>query len=123
MPTPRPQTATQLVMEYRGKPGINVAALKVGAEFIVETTVAVYEFTVINPEIGLVEVNSGDGRFLMGSVARLVQSVYDVEGKVAVPLWIGKDLRMQLTFKNGILPCAPTVSARILGDGWHYDVF
>lgn len=123
MPDPIVKTAEQVLAELKAQPGIDVRRLAKGSVFIVETSVNLYEFTVLNPAHGLVEIDSADGRFVRGAVAQIVESTYDVEGKIALPFWIGKSLRMQLNFKNGILPCAVSLNARIRGDGWYYDVF
>jgi hypothetical protein len=123
MSKPNTKTVSQLEAELRAAPGIDITKLPLNSKLIVETTAAVYEFSILNPTQGLVSVTSVDSRFAKGSVCRIERSTYDLEGKVSVPYWVGKHLRMQLTFKNGILPCAIAVSARIEGDGWHYNVF
>ena len=118
-----PKTIPQIVAELRAQPGIDITRLAKGTKLIVETTQGVFEFSVTNPRHGLVRVFGTDARLRAGISGQVLESFYDIEGRVAVPNWITKSLRIQITFKNGVYPCTPALSARVEGAGWHYEVF
>lgn len=89
------------------------------------TTEQIYELRLLDREDLLVLVKSTDPR-LSGIVGRLILSEYGPERsekRVWRPGWIGFNMRMKLQFKNHLLRCSPTVSLRIEGDGWFYEVF
>lgn len=117
------KTIPELVEDFRKQPGVDISRLAEGAKVIVETTQGVFELTIQNPKHSLVRVNGTDPRLRAGISGQVFQSFYDIEGRIAVPYWIGKSLRMQISFKNGVYACTPAVSARVEGPGWHYDVF
>ena len=118
-----PQTIDDVIAELRARPHIDITRLPVGSNIIVETTQGIIEIVVLNPTVGLIRVSGTDPKIKEPVNCQLTQSCYDLDGKIKLPKWIGKDLRMQLTFKNASLHCSSTVSATVLGKGWHYDVF
>jgi phenolic acid decarboxylase len=118
-----PQTIDDLLADLRARPHIDISRLPVGATIIVETTQGIIEMVVLNPTAGLVRVSGTDPKIREPVNCQMTQSFYDLEGKVRLPKWIGKEMRMQLTFKNASLNCSATVSAVVRGKGWHYDVF
>ena len=105
--------------------GVNVSLMTTGTILTVQTTLATYHLRVTDPAKGLVEVNGADHR-MNGILACLVCSFYGPHHsrrRIQRPNWVGYNMRMQLRFKNFLLVCDPTVSLRVEGDGWHYDVF
>ena len=118
-----PQTIDDVLADLRAKPHIDISRLPVGMTVIVETTQGVMELVVLNPTQGLVRVSGTDPKIREPVNCQMTQSCYDLQGLITLPKWIGKDLRMQLTFKNATLNCSVTVSATVRGKGWHYDVF
>ncbi len=121
----RPQnTIEEAVAILRAKPGIDICRLPPGSRIIVETAQYLYEMVVENPEASLLEIGGSDPRFRGRPVGALLRSVFDVDGKIFVPHWIGKDLRMQIILSDRTsFSLAKTLSASVEGDNWHYDVF
>jgi hypothetical protein len=117
------KTPQQVLAELKRQPGIDIAKQPAGTTILVETTQGIYELVVKKPEISLVEVTSTDPRLHKGTLAQLNFSTYDIQGRIALPHWIGKSLRMQLSFKNTLYPCSAAISAAIVGDGFHFEVF
>lgn len=118
-----PKTTTETWEELRAQPGIDIARLPVGTQILVETTQGIIEIEVLTPATGLVRVSGTDPKIKEPKVCQLVQSDYDLQGIIFLPKWIGKDLRMKLSFANATFHCSATISAQVRGDGWHYDVF
>ncbi len=118
-----PKTTEQVTAEFRAKPGIDILKLTPGLRIIVETTQMVYEMDVTHPNIGYVRLFSTDARLRNGVTGELLESTYDIKGTVSLPRWIGKELRMQFRFHNGIYSCSPAVTARVSGPDWYVDVF
>lgn len=102
---------------------MDVTRLPAGTKIIVETTQGVYELVIDNPQISLVSIRGTDPRLKEPITGQLVASHYDHEGRVSLPNWIGKNLRMHIKFLNCEHTCSVSLSARVEGDGWHYDVF
>jgi len=118
-----PKSIDETVRELRSRPGIDVTKLSVNQRVLVETTQAVYEMKVIAARLALVEITSTDPRLRKPVIGQLWASHYDVAGRVSLPGWIGRSLRMQLRFNNCTFPCSVTLSASVHGDRFHYDVF
>jgi hypothetical protein len=118
-----PKTIDETLAELRARPGIDIARQPVGITIIVETTQGIIEMEVLNPTRGIVRVVGTDPKIQNPVVCQMTQSCYDMQSTISLPKWIGKDLRMQLTFNNANLHCSMTVSATVRGKGWHYDVF
>lgn len=117
------ESIEQTLASLRAQPGINVTKLAVGTRLTVETTQAVYEMVITHPILAIVRLFSTDPRLREGVSGELIESSLDLNGSVALPRWIGKNLRMHFNFKNGIYSCTPALSARVVGSGFHYDVF
>ena len=121
--TPLPKTTDQVIAELMSKPGIDIGKRVVGDLIIIETTLHVYKLEVRNPKFGIVRIHATDRSCREGVTGELVESTYDLAGKVRLPRWIGKSLRMQIRFANGILGCSPAVSCRLDARTWGYEVF
>lgn len=118
-----PQTIDDMLAELRAKPHIDISRQPVGTIIIVETTQGIIEMEVLNPTVGLILASGTDPKIKEPVRCQMTQSFYDLEGIITLPKWIGKDLRMQLTFRNANLHCSATVSAAVrLKRGW-YNVF
>lgn len=115
----RPKTVAQTLQELRSEPGIDISRLAAGTTILVETTQGVYEIVVIEPRISLVEITGTDPRLKKPVTGQLLASNYDAEGKVSLPNWIGKNLRMQFKFHNCVFSCSVSLSARV----GNYEVF
>lgn len=122
------QTIDQLLHQLRQEPGIDLFRLRNGNRIIVETGDCIYELTLLDHERWIVSITATDRRVRGGTVARFLSSVYDREGRAALNGWIGRGLRMQIQFSNGVLQSTPVLNATVVGmnesgDGWRYDVF
>ena len=100
--------------------GIDVRRLAPGVSILLETDSRLYEFKVINPSLGLVEISSTDPALHQATVGQLLSSTGPNGGQ---DWWIGKELAMRIRFRNGIYTSGPVASATVRGKGWHYDVF
>lgn len=120
METPTKSTA-ELMKEFWAAPGISIPHLLAGDKVLVETTISVFELVVVAYEH--VEMSGTDYRFKRPVIGRFAQSVYDVEGTMKFPGWIGKNLRMDVEFQNATFRSTPVVSASVQGKGYRYDVF
>jgi len=119
-----PQTIDDVLADLRARPHIDLTRQSVSTTIIVETTQGIIELVVLNPETALVQVSGTDPKIKQPVNCQMTQSFYDLEGRITLPKWIGKDLRMQLTFKNTSLNCSATVSAAVrLKNGSYYNVF
>jgi hypothetical protein len=102
------------------EPGIDVRRLPPGTGILLETDTRLYEFKVINPSLGLVEISSTDPALHQATVGQLLFSTGSNGGQ---DWWIGKGLAMRIRFRNGVYASGPVASATVRGKGWHYDVF
>jgi phenolic acid decarboxylase len=118
-----PHFIDDTLAELRAQPHIDITRQPVGTTIIVETTQGIIEMVVLKPDVALVRVSGTDPKIKEPVNCQMTQSLYDLKGIITLPKWIGKELRMQLTFKNASLNCSATVSAVVRGKGWHYDVF
>jgi hypothetical protein len=100
--------------------GIDVRRQKFGTTIYVECATQLFEMEVVNPEYGLVRVNSNVSALRIPTVGQLVESI-GPEG--AKPTWIGEGMAMHLRFRNGVFPTEPALAASIKGKGWEYEVF
>lgn len=118
-----PKTVDEVAAELWAKPGIDITKRGVGDVLIVETTLHVYKLEVRNPKFGLVRIHATDRLCRDGVTGELIESHYDLAGKVCLPRWIGKSLRMQIRFQNGNLGCSPAISCRLETPTFGYEVF
>lgn len=118
-----PQTIDDVLADLRARPHIDITRQPVGTNILVETTQGIIEMVVLNPETALVRVSGTDPKIREPVNCQMTQSLYDLEGRITLPKWIGKEMRMQLTFKNASLNCSATVSAMVRGKSWHFNVF
>ena len=100
--------------------GIDMRRLAPGNSILLETDSRLYELKVVNPTLSLVEISSTDPALHQATVGQLLSSVGPSGGR---DWWIGKGLAMRIRFRNGTYTSGPVVSARVVGKGWHYDVF
>lgn len=112
------------IAALRKQPSINTLKLRAGTKVLVETTQHIYALRFVDPiDQQIVEVQSTDNRIQGTKIGQFVRSSYDRDGKVSIEGWISKSMRMQILFQNGTLLCTPTLSARLEGEGWSYNVF
>jgi hypothetical protein len=110
-------------LEVASKSTVSLASLKRGTRLIVGTSRGECQIVVLCPEENLVMVWGYDPR-LTGIIARIDRSVYGGGKRRAFRRGcISFNMQMELRFKNHTLLCPPTVSLRVEGDGWFYDVF
>jgi hypothetical protein len=107
----------------QSQPGIDLRRLRPDTYLLVEAGPYIYEIAPINPADGLVAIASSHPRLRVATVCQYLNGIYALDESLRLPDRIGKDLRMQLRFRNGIFLSAPVVSARVVGKGWHFDVF
>ena len=100
--------------------GIDLRRLAPGTSILLETDTCLFELRVLNPTLGLVEISSTDPALHQATIGQLLSSVGPNGGR---DWWIGKGLAMRIRFRNGIYTSGPVASARVVGRGWHYDVF
>ena len=110
-----------LIKDFRAAPGISIPHLLPNTKVLVETTLSVFELRVIDYEH--VEITGTDHRFHTPIIGRFIQSVYDVAGAIKFPGWIGKNLRMDIEFKDAMFRSTPVVAGCVIGEGYRYDVF
>lgn len=121
-------TPEQKVEELKQQGGIDITKAGMGALILVETTMAVYEITVLYPSIALVEIEGTDQIFHASKGphrAELLCSNYDEAGTISIPRWIGKGLRMGFKTQAGIVIVTSAVkSARITSPDkrWEYEL-
>jgi len=96
--------------------GIDIQRLAPETSVLLETDTRLYELKVVNPSLGLVEISSTDAALHQVTIGQLLSSG-------SKNWWIGKGLTMRIRFRNGIYTSGPVASARVVGKGWHYDVF
>lgn len=90
---------------------------------IVETTQCVWSFTVLDVENQVVEVQGNEPNFNGRPPVRgqLTEAVEPVQGGRSVKGYLVKGWPFVLTFANVVMVCNPVVTARVEGDGWHYE--
>ncbi len=115
------KSTTELMKEFRAAPGVSIPHLLPATIVLIETTMSVFELVVIDYEH--VEISGTDYRFHTPIIGRFIQSVYDVDGVMKFPGWIGKNLRMDVEFQNATFRSTPAVSVGVIGKGYRYDVF
>jgi hypothetical protein len=109
-----------VLKSLREKPGIKVSALAPGTSVLLETLSGVYTLRIHQQGSNLVEVTGTDPSLRVTCVG---QFIYSMHGSERIHDWIGKSLRPCIRFKNHVFHLQPAVSARVEGQGWHYDVF
>lgn len=107
--------------------GADLTKLEVGTKLYVETTKAVYGLTVLD-SAGTVMIESAEAPFVAQTPTRceLVRSDWDDKGKVNIPHWIGKAMRMILRRPTGkLMATHSVVSTRVeAADGsWAYEIW
>lgn len=80
-------------------PRVDVQGLKKGTTILVETEAYIYLFTLLVPEAGIVQIETGDPRIESGCFAYLRTIDYDEP--------------IRLTFSNGVLVTAQATSAEV----------
>ena len=119
-------TETQESLRERG--GVDLTKLQVGVKVLVETTAGIYELIIVVPETGHVSVKGTVPPFQAHEAMQttLEQSIWDDKGKVFIPCWIGKAMRMVFRDADQKLFATHSVmSAKVESpDGsWSYEVW
>lgn len=122
------KTPEQQVEELRRQGGVDVTQMPVGTTILLETTMAVYEMTVLLPMLALLEIRGTDQIFHASRGVHdveLLHSAYDAAGKITIPNWIGKGLRMYLQTIGGTVVTAAVASARVTAPdrSWSYELW
>lgn len=110
------------------EPGIDIRKLKAETTILLEADPYLYEMRVMYPVHGVVEISSSDPRLRIPTVGQLLQSVHWSSPAAPRPLWIGRDLALEIRFRNGFYRTQPVTAASVSGkheDGsrWSYEVF
>jgi hypothetical protein len=97
--------------------------LQEGNRIIIQTTQCIWVLTVRDPAKGLVEVYGSDLRFIEGKplMGELTEAVEPIQNGRCLKLYLVKGWKFLLTFANVVVVCNPVVTARVEGDGWHYE--
>lgn len=122
------RTPEQQVEDLKRQGGVDVTQVPVGTTVLLETTMAVYEITVLFPALALLEIQGTDQIFNASQGVHEVtlrHSTYDVAGDVSIPHWIGKGMRMSLKSGRGVVMTSAVVSARITApdNSWSYELW
>ena len=116
------QTATTI------EPGINIRKLKAGTVILLEADLYLYEMRVMYPVHGILEISSNDPALRVATVGQLLYSLRCSSPAPPIPSWIGKNLALEIRFRNGLYRTKPVTAASVGGkheDGsrWSYEVF
>jgi hypothetical protein len=122
------KTPEQQIEELRRQGGVDVTQMPVGTTILLETTMAVYEMRVTLPMLAALEIVGTDQIFNAGKgvhEVRLLHSAYDMAGKITIPHWIGKGLRMFLQNGGGVVVTSAVASARVTSPDktWAYELW
>lgn len=118
-------TETADTLKARG--GIDLTKLSAGVKIWVETTAGIYKLTLTGGEPGEVIVEATESPFRPDKpqYAVLSRSIWDDKGKVFIPFWIGKAMRMVFDLTGvGLFATHSVAGARIeAADGsWHLEL-
>ena len=119
-------TETPESLKKRG--GIDLTKLEVGTKILVETTAGVYELVIVEPSTGEVWIKATVPPFSAHeqTITCLERSIWDDKGKVAIPFWIGKAMRMVFRDDEGKLFATHSVMSAKLESRygkWTYEVW
>lgn len=101
------------------QPGIDISRQKPGTMICVQTTIHLYELTLVDPATGLITLG-GDDQRCIGLTGQFLHSEY---GDDVVEDWVGRSMKMHIRFKNAVLVTAAAIAGSVHGDGWEYTVF
>ena len=113
----------EIITALRREPGIDLRLLKTGTIIFLETNLCLYELKVLNPNNGLIEISSTDEGLKQPTIGQFIASIYPVDSTVRLEGWIGRNLVMEIRFRNNNYLSGPIISAGLKGTGWRYDVF
>lgn len=116
-------TPLEIISALRREPGIDLRRLKPGTTIFLETNLCLYELKVLDPDHCLIEISGTDEGLKQPIIGQFVASIYPVDSKIRLDGWIGRNLVMEIRFRNGIHLSGPIISASVKGVGWNYDVF
>jgi hypothetical protein len=116
-------SALETITALRHEPGIDLRLLKPGTTIFLETNLCLYELKVLNPDNCLIEISGTDEGLKQPTIGQFVASIYPVDPTVRLEGWIGRNLVMEIRFRNGNYLSGPIISASLKGCGWGYDVF
>lgn len=104
-------------------PRIDITRLAPGTQIVVETDRSVWGLTVKDAERHLVYVEGTD-KLVQGKppvIGQLTEAVEPVSNGRSLKGHLVKGWNFLLTFANVVLVGNPVVTARVEGDGWHYE--
>lgn len=105
------------ILELKESKGIDICLLKTGTKIMVETTRNVFELQLVNKVDNVLRIESTNKFFQTPMFGVLTKSIFDRCGKVFIPSWIGKGMRMCLRTQRGTLVSDPVKSACVYGVG------
>ena len=114
------KTFSETRAKLEAQPHIDIR--KVTGTILVEAGPYIYELRVLN-DLGLVEVNSTEPRIKGKIVGIYLGGQYDTDDKVFLEWRLTAGVKAHFWFHNCHYISAPMRSARIIGKGYHYDVF
>lgn len=116
-------TPLETISALRREPGIDLRLLKPGTIVFLETNLCLYELKVLDSNHCLIEISSNDDALKRPTTGQFVASIYPVDSKIRLDGWIGRNLVMEIRFRNGNYLSGPIISASVKGVDWSYDVF
>jgi hypothetical protein len=116
-------TALETITALRHEPGIDLRLLKPGTIVFLETNLCQYELKVLNPDNCLIEISGTDEGLKQPTIGQFTASIYPLDPLVRLEGWIGRNLVMEIRFRNGNYVSGPIISAGLKGKGWDYEVF
>ena len=109
-----------VVEEAKNAPGIDVTKLQPGTEIMVSTAKSVYQIKVIDQIKNQIEIVGGK-HAPAPVLATFIGSTHG--GSIIRNGWIGRGLCLEVRLpKNLMLTTSPVTEAKVIGDGWHYDM-
>ena len=116
------KTTPETRAKLEAQPYIDIRKLPVDTTILVEAEPYIYELRVLN-DLGLVEVSSNEPRIKGKIVGIYVSGDYDSDDKVTLEWKLTAGVKMHFWFHSCHYISAPMNSARVIGKGYHYDVF
>jgi len=116
-------TTLETIAALRREAGIDLHQMKPGTIAFLETNLCLYELKVLNPINCIVEISGTDEALKQIVVGQFIASIYPIDPTIRLEGWIGRNLAMEIRFRNGKYVSGPIISASLKGIGWSYDVF
>jgi hypothetical protein len=110
------------------EPGIDIRKLKPETTILLEADPYLYEMRVVYPVHGIVEISSSDPKLRVATIGQVLHSLHWSSPSVPIPSWIGRDLALEIRFRNGVYRTQPVRAASVqgkreVGSRWSYEVF